>query len=733
MTHSIAMKRTDLLELTPEALTALANAGFVKRAQKEVNDGQIPALNEADDGTLSARYSDGTTTTLAPHATLRDAQCSCPASGMCRHRVLMVLAYQRLALEKKSLDNETPASTANTNCTQENNAQFATPTREPAADTASEYWTPAIFEAAIASFPAAVRKQAEAFASEHPVVHLTAWQAAAPIPGARLPMCNVRFFSRHNVAHARCDCKQGSGCAHIVVAVWGFLQAQQRQPGFTSLSLEVKPPMVDSAAARSNKKRGTESLEQQLQTSIVTLTLQLWLEGSRQSLLGLDAKFEQAIAYADQLGWLWISETLHDLRHGIQAQQARSNRADPVELLKALAYLHARLQAAHYSEQVEEHSIPAMPASQILGLGVKGEVALDHLRLVSLGAQAWADTQEEGASLLFVDPDTLAVTVIERSWPRAKAGEPYTALRDRRVAGQPLRALAASQIVTKAAKRRANGRLEIGTGARNTNVMPLSARAWEDIGSPVRQPDANALRQHLLQAIPGFVGPRQAVEHLHILPVVEVLDWGWDAAKQCLFAEILTAQINSPLTPDTDGDASSESERDQTVTLILRHDALTPQAVDAAACALNGQWGALTAVAGIARINAMQLQLEPLSLLTEQKALVPAFENVEKQAMEIKPLPLLGSPLSAMVDNTLALLAQWLRQGLRHQGAQALQRGEAQASNLAEAGLTHSAQCLRSAMQMLVSSEHQTLPEAMANLTLLLEEITRVTDTTHGK
>ena len=73
--------RGDLLELTPEALTALANAGFVKRAQKDVAAGLLPLLETADDGTVSARFDDGVRTSLPPGRTLRDAQCSCPAGG----------------------------------------------------------------------------------------------------------------------------------------------------------------------------------------------------------------------------------------------------------------------------------------------------------------------------------------------------------------------------------------------------------------------------------------------------------------------------------------------------------------------------------------------------------------------------------------------------------------------------------------------------------------------------
>ncbi len=89
-------QRSDLLELTPEALMALSNAGFVKRAQKEVAEGKLPELTERNDGCIDAKFSDGNQVTFPPGKTLRDAACSCPASSMCRHRVTLVLAYQAL-------------------------------------------------------------------------------------------------------------------------------------------------------------------------------------------------------------------------------------------------------------------------------------------------------------------------------------------------------------------------------------------------------------------------------------------------------------------------------------------------------------------------------------------------------------------------------------------------------------------------------------------------------------
>ena len=85
-------RREDLLELTPQALTALANAGFVKRAQREVAAGQLPTLTIDDQGVVTAQFDDGVETRFPPGVGLHDAPCNCPASGMFRHRVTLVNA-----------------------------------------------------------------------------------------------------------------------------------------------------------------------------------------------------------------------------------------------------------------------------------------------------------------------------------------------------------------------------------------------------------------------------------------------------------------------------------------------------------------------------------------------------------------------------------------------------------------------------------------------------------------
>lgn len=498
MSGSTTTWRTDLLELTPEALTALANAGFVKRAQKDVAAGLLPKLETNADGVVQAQFDDGVRTSLPPGRTLRDAQCSCPASGMCRHRVMLVLAYQAQAASEKA---DAPAAADEVSA-------------EP-----DGAWSPAQFDdaALAASLAPSVLEQANKLAAARPVVGVQAWRSASAPPVARLPMCSVRFFSRSSLVHARCDCKQGSGCAHVVIAVWAFRQAGSLAPGSAEVMVEVQPSAsagMDAAepAPLPSAMQGEAALT--LRTQIDALLLSLWLDGSSQPLMALAARFEAVRSQTRALGWNWIDDALDELWQLLQAQQARSSRFEPLRLVRVLTELWARLQAAAHAGRPQDGSArPALPASQILGIGVKGEVALDHLRLVSLGAELWSDETAEGANILFADPDTQNVTVLERQWSReadAAAGGAAPNLLNRRVAGFPLRQLASGQVITKTATRRANGLVDITAGARQTGVLPLSPKSWDDLVAPLRQDSVAGLVAHLKEAQPDFVRPRQA-------------------------------------------------------------------------------------------------------------------------------------------------------------------------------------------------------------------------------
>lgn len=712
MSNDIAW-RTDLLELTPEALTALANAGFVKRAQKDVAAGLLPRLEAGVDGVVQAHFDDGVRTSLPPGRTLRDAQCSCPASGMCRHRVMLVLAYQALAASSKA---QAPA------------AADDAPAEPDGA------WNPAQFDdaALAASFAPSVLEQANKLAAARPVVGVQAWRSASAPPVARLPMCSVRFFSRSSLVHARCDCKQGSGCAHVVVAVWAFRQAGALTPGAAEAMVEVRPPTSADADATAGAQQPLMQGDaaRTLRAHIDALLLSLWLDGSGQPLMALAARFEAVREQARALGWNWVDDALDELWQLLQAQQARSSRFEPLRLVRVLAELWARLQAAAHAEQPGT-ARPALLASQILGVGVKGEVALDHLRLVSLGAELWSDDTAEGASILFADPDTQNVTVLERQWTRAAdaaAGGAAQALMNRRVAGFPLRQLASGQVITKTATRRANGLVDITAGARQTGVLPLSPTSWNDLVAPLRQGSVAALVAHLREAPPDFVRPRQAASgasagasgQLHVVAFdrMEVVSCHWDAAAQVLHAALAQAQA---LVDEAGEPVAVPAE--ELLHLALPHRAVAPGAVDALARTLAGDHGALRAVAGTVHLQGGVAVMQPLSLLTAQRAVVLQVETVAPQPLGLHSEVDEAPALNALANDTLALLALWLRQGLRHQGGNALSRAEAQVLRLKQAGLGRGAALLGTVLENLRSAQRPALVAQLAMLGLLMQGV----------
>ncbi|MDM0004428.1 SWIM zinc finger family protein [Variovorax sp. J22G73] len=745
--------RADLLELTPEALTALANAGFVKRAQKDVAAGLLPRLENGSgdaDGVVVAHFDDGVRTSLPPGRTLRDAQCSCPASGMCRHRVMLVLAYQALAASSKA---EAPASAS----AQEASGKPGEKSGEKPSE-ADGAWSPAQFDddALAASVAPSVLEQANKLAAARPVVGVQAWRSASAPPVARLPMCSVRFFSRSSLVHARCDCKQGSGCAHVVIAVWAFRQAGELAPGSAEAMVEVRSPTaahsgpeagaVDDAGARQPLMQGDAA--RTLRANIDALLLSLWLDGSSQPLMALAARFEAVREQARALGWNWIDDALDELWQLLQAQQARSSRFEPLRLVRVLAELWARLQAAAHAEQPRTQR-PALLASQILGVGVKGEVALDHLRLVSLGAELWSDLSadgsatggseggSEGASILFADPDTQNVTVLQRQWSRAAdaaAGGAAQALMNRRVAGFPLRQLASGQVITKTATRRANGLVDITAGARQTGVLPLSPTSWNDLVAPLRQDSVAALVAHLGEAAPDFVRPRQAASgasagtsgQLHVVAFdrMEVVSCHWDAAAQVLHAELGQAPGDAVGAADADDAGESvvapPSER---LRLALPHRAVAPGAVDALARTLAGDHGPLRAVAGTVHLQGGVAVMQPLSLLTAQRAVVLQVEAVAPQPLGLESDVDEVPALNALAGDTLELLAQWLRQGLRHQGGGALSRAEAQVLRLKQAGLARGAALLGAVLENLRSAQRPALVAQLAMLGLLMQGV----------
>src|SRR5262249_14130807 len=212
--RQIAMARADLVALTDDGLVQLANAGLVKRGLRDIAEGNAPTLSEAQDGTIEARFTDGTLTRLAPGKAPGEASCACPASGMCRHRVALVLTYRHA-----------------------NHAALAAPLTA---------WDPGTLD--LAAMEQALSASARSELMRLRSVALHARLAHGPTPTAQLPMATVRFLTPNDAAYARCDCAAGTGCAHVVLAVEAFRGAAGG-PGGTLGSAGGAAPTSDLRAA----------------------------------------------------------------------------------------------------------------------------------------------------------------------------------------------------------------------------------------------------------------------------------------------------------------------------------------------------------------------------------------------------------------------------------------------------------------------------------------------------
>ncbi|MGF0170460.1 hypothetical protein ACQF36_07975 [Streptomyces sp. Marseille-Q5077] len=201
MTQPTAV-RTDLLALTPRTLASLANRGLIKRAEKDLAAGSGPEVTVADDGTVRGRFPDGTDTTLPPGLGLDAADCGCAATGVCRHRIGLVLAYQRTA--GSAPEDDSPAA----------KAEFVD-------------WTPAEFDddALTAALGRAALSAAQRVKDRGYVARLHRPTAAAPEPRVELPTCTVRFPVPHELGYALTDASAALRGEVVALAVWAFRAA----------------------------------------------------------------------------------------------------------------------------------------------------------------------------------------------------------------------------------------------------------------------------------------------------------------------------------------------------------------------------------------------------------------------------------------------------------------------------------------------------------------------------
>lgn len=654
--------RPELLELTPQALTALSNAGFVKRSLKELENGNVPEISH-ENGALIATFSDGVRTRLANSQALKEAQCSCGASGMCRHRVMLVLSYQRLCATAQPTEKE-------------------------------EEWDPAIWLEELATLPNTTRKRAQALVAKGITIEL--FCTPGEIPSARLPMSDVRFYSHSSIRFARCDCIEGTLCEHVALAVQAFVEAKTQQAEFTHLIWQMRSEHVTSSddPFASDEGKACRQYVQQLSQA-------LWLGGISQPLIHYEAAFSRAQQAAERCNWRWVSESLRQLRASVDAFHARASHYHAGKCLCQLAALTSRLNSAQEIARRDSlGEVPPIPWRTVVGAGIAGEAKLDHLRLVSLGMRCWQDNERYGLRIWFTDPDTGSILHLSRSWPRSEQDNSPAA--KRRLFSFQAGALAGGQIVSQAAKRSADGELLLATRNRLSSVVPLSPDAWQMLSAPLRQPGIVALREYLRQRPPAAIRPLNQVDNLFILPVEECISLGWDSSRQTLDAQVI----------------SGEGE-DNVLTLSLPASASAPFAVERMAALLQQTEDPVSLVSGFINFAEGQLTLEPRVMMTQTRAWA-----LDAETAPVAPLPsdnVLPVPSSAhkLLERCQSLLIQVLHNGWRYQERSLMNQAEMLTNELAAFGFSRLAYLLHQLQQ----TEEEKRSAILNNSVLLYEHL----------
>ncbi|KQO83434.1 SWIM zinc finger family protein [Rhizobium sp. Leaf262] len=466
------MLRPDLVALTDQGLIQLSNAGLVKRALRELEMGALPELEEANDAII-ARFADGTSTRLSSGQALADAACSCPSSGMCRHRVMLAVAYR---------------------------ARHAA---TDAGDASAPDWNPASFDAEQVADSLSASAKAELsrlLRSRHPVR-----LEYGKTPTAYLPIATVRFLVPSDLSYARCDCELGTHCAHVGMAVKAFQTAEggsqaviggvsEGEAGIDVTSLRVTCDAVIERLLGAGTVAGPAAHAQTI-------------EAARRS--------------AQQANAVQLLLVLEALEEQIVDYDSRSARHDEHIVLQLVAGLFARTRA--------KDSVSA------LGLGEPFETPMGKTRLVSLGARLHQEGADIRASILLADSDTGATMVMEKPFsplPSEDARGFAASLSTRQMSvGMPVGGLGRGQILTSVARRRADGVLTLGRGSGGrSQLMPRDALF--NFPQPLAATSVERVAAELSNQQISLLRPHRRFDILHVFDIDEVIGQSWSPGRQ---------------------------------------------------------------------------------------------------------------------------------------------------------------------------------------------------------
>ncbi|WP_369273178.1 hypothetical protein AB5J55_27395 [Streptomyces sp. R11] len=653
--------RTDLLALTPQTLASLANRGLVKRAEKDLAAGSGPEVTVTDDGTVRGRFPDGTDTALPPGLGLDAADCGCAATGVCRHRIGLVLAYQRTAASAPEADS-------------------------PAAKAEFVDWTPAEFDdaALTAALGRAALSAAQRVKDRGYVARLHRPTAADPEPRVELPTCTVRFPVPHELGYALTDASAALRGEVVTLAVWAFRAADgtdgAKPAEATATAKSAAGPLTPAtkAAATTATPTNPQPTEVSVGAHTPTATAQL-TEGPLRTALALaddlllDGVQQAGPVFAGSLARAresltaaslhWPAGAVAELREQIDAYATRGTHYEAERFALLLAELHARHRAAGHD-----------PVG-VLGTTEAPETPLRRVRLMALGCRIGGTARDRTAETYFAHAEAGIALVLRKRWELTE-DQSLTGheLAGRRLLGSPLRTLAAANVVSEHTSRAADRTVSISRGRiAATSVTPLGS-AWRELpGSLLLRDTAGHLRA-AGERPPRLIRPRVEAESVRVVEVAAVESVGYDPA-----AQRLEAVVRDP--------AGNE------ILVRAAYNPLCPGGLDALAAALGDE--EVHGVSGMLNRAHGRIVLDPLAVLTSKGVIIPDLAPGEGDTTLAMARARPTDPITTALESALTALAQAAHHGLRRLTTPARTRLTDSAAALQRAGLHTAARLVR--------------------------------------
>ena len=509
------MSRPDLLALSPDDLAALANRGLVKRAQRECEAGELTAQWETSgDGSICATWSDGVTCSLPGGGTVKDAQCSCGALGLCRHVLRTVLGWQQREVAAV-LDGETrPPGPQPWDPGRINDMALERQVARTVLIRAANLWSQGVL--------------AELLRSAKPSAHF------------HCPGHTVRFPVPDDLRYAQCSCADPAPCVHAVLAVRAFrLLDATASSGIVSAGPLDSPAPVEVLDA-------AESCVRDLLTDGLASLGPAWRD-----------RLRRVASECTAASLMWPAQILEEMSDDFDRYTARDAAFTPGQTAERAGELLLRLDAICAG-------CAPVPQAFIRGMTTDRDSDLGPARFIGLGAAVTESRRSSRITVFLQNCDNGHVMTVVRDVvedPNAVAArKPFHELaRAPAAKGASLAVLAAGQLVTQGGRRTASGRLVIG---RARAVVNPQNYMWEQLKPPAMVEDFDELSARLRLLPPASFRPRREAADFHVCPLGGVDHATFDPTSNAIVALLrdrsgLQAQLWHPWT--TRGEPGAEA------------------------------------------------------------------------------------------------------------------------------------------------------------------------------